>query len=306
MRFRVGTRGSRLAVAQTDIIIEMLRRTSPDADFEKVRIKTKGDKIKDVALAKIGGKGLFTKELDEALLRSEIDFAVHSMKDVPTEMTEGLEIASVPKRERIEDVLISRDFSKLEELPYKAKVGTSSLRRRAEVLNSRPDIEVCDLRGNVDTRIRKALDGDYDAIIMAEAGLRRLGREVHVTARLPPKVFLPSVGQGAIAVVAKEGFGGMGMLKGLEHGATRQGVEAERALLARLGGGCQVPVGALTRVRAKLKLKAAILSPDGKRKVVVEHEGAPGRSERVGREAAEVLLKEGGEEILKEVYGALE
>ena len=187
MRFRVGTRGSRLAVAQTDIIIDMLKHKFPDAEFEKVLIKTKGDKMKDVALTKIGGKGLFTKELDEALLRSEIDFAVHSMKDVPTEIIEGLEIASVPKRERINDVLISRDFPTIEELPYKARLGTSSLRRKAEVLSFRPDIEVLDLRGNVDTRIKKALSGEYDAIIMAEAGLRRLGMEEHISSRLKPE-----------------------------------------------------------------------------------------------------------------------
>jgi hydroxymethylbilane synthase len=302
MKFIIGTRGSKLALRQTEIVEEMLREKFPELSFEKKIIKTRGDKISDVPLAKIGGKGLFVKEIDEAVRRGEVSFAVHSMKDVPIDLMEDLEIASVPKREDINDALISREGLTIEELGEGSIIGTSSLRRRAEILNFRNDLRVKDLRGNVDTRIRKLREGLYDAIIMAKAGLKRLGLEEYITQDLPLDIFHPSIGQGAIAIVSREDFEGKEYLKSINHVDTMNAVRAERALLRELGGGCQVPIGAVTRVDGELSIDAVVLSPDGKRKVEAEVRGALDRAEEIGRETARVLLERGARSILEEVY----
>jgi hydroxymethylbilane synthase len=298
MKLLIGTRGSKLAIKQTEIISLLLKEKFPELEFEKKIIKTTGDKILDAPLAKIGGKGLFVKEIDEAVARGDVDFAVHSMKDVPTDLIEGIEIAASPKREPVNDALIAREAGSLEELPKGAVVGTSSLRRRAQVLNARPDIEVRDLRGNVDTRIKKVMSGQYDAIIMAKAGLMRMGFLEHVTQDLPTDVFAPSVGQGAIAAVARPDSPIAEYLYAINHEETMAGVTAERALLKRLGGGCQVPIGAYTEIKYRLTLRGVVISPDGKKRIEVTEQGAPKNAEEIGRSAGETLLKNGADIII--------
>lgn len=293
----IGTRGSKLALRQVDIVIELLNKKFPKLVFEKKIIKTTGDKILDAPLAKIGGKGLFVKEIDEAVSKGDVDFAVHSMKDVPAELPGDLELVCVPEREDAGDALISRDNLSIDELPGSAVIGTSSIRRKAEFLNYRSDFIIKELRGNVDTRMRKLWAGEYDAIVMAKAGLKRLGFERNLTQDLPLDTFLPSVGQGAIAVVARKDFEQKSMLAAINHERSMQRCAAERALLRRLGGGCQVPVGVLTKVDKKLKIRAAVLSPDGKKKIQVEMEGEPAEAENLGSAAAEKLLENGADVI---------
>ncbi|MBU2560100.1 hydroxymethylbilane synthase [archaeon] len=300
MKLKIGTRGSKLALTQTEIISRMIKEKFPELSFETKIIKTTGDKILDAPLAKIGGKGLFVKEIDEAVARGDVDFAVHSMKDVPTDLVDGIEIAASPKREPVNDVLIAREARSMDELPEGAVLGTSSLRRRAQALSTRPDLEVKDLRGNVETRIRKLNEGQYDAIIMAKAGLKRLGLLEHVTEDLPLDVFVPSVGQGAIAVVARKDSQVNEYLSAINHEETLTGVKAERAFLKRLGGGCQVPIGAYTKVGDTLSLKGVVISPDGKKKIEVTKEGAPEDAEKIGTDAAETLLKNGADLILND------
>jgi hydroxymethylbilane synthase len=302
MKFIIGTRGSRLALRQSDIVASLLKDRFPDLEFEKRIIKTTGDKIKDAPLAKIGGKGLFVKEIDEAVVRGDVSFAVHSMKDVPIDLPESLEIACIPKREDVNDALISRDGLSIDELPESSIIGTSSLRRKAEVLNYRAGFKIRDLRGNVDTRIRKLMAGEYDAIIMAKAGLKRLGFEEYITQDLPLDVFKPSIGQGAIATVARKDFEGKEYLASINHLESMQGVIAERSLLKELGGGCQVPLGAVTKVNGKLVIKAAVLSPDGRKRVEAEERGDPAEAEEIGKAAGKKLLLRGADAILEEVY----
>ncbi|MBI5252930.1 MAG: hydroxymethylbilane synthase [Euryarchaeota archaeon] len=299
--FLIGTRGSKLALKQADIVIELLNEKFPGLMFEKKIIKTTGDKILDAPLAKIGGKGLFVKEIDEAVSRGEVHFAVHSMKDVPVELPGDLELVCVPEREEAGDALISRDSLSIDELPGSAVIGTSSIRRKAELLNYRSDFIIKELRGNVDTRMRKLRVGEYDAIVMAKAGLKRLGFEDNITRDLPLDTFLPSVGQGAIGVVARKDFEQKSMLAAINHANSMQCCTAERALLRRLGGGCQVPVGVITKVDKKLKIRAAVLSPDGRKKIRVEMEGEPAEAENLGSAAAEKLLENGADVILEEV-----
>lgn len=287
----IGTRGSKLALKQVDIVIGLLNKKFPRLEFEKKIIKTTGDKILDAPLAKIGGRGLFVKEIDEAVSRGEVHFAVHSMKDVPVELPGGLELVCVPEREEVGDALISRDGLSIDELPGGAVIGTSSIRRKAELLNYRSDFIIKELRGNVDTRMRKLGAGEYDAIVMAKTGLKRLGFEKDITQTLPLDIFLPPVGQGAIAVVARKDFAQKSVLAAINHKNSMLRCIAERALLRRLGGGCQVPVGVVTKINKKIKIKAAVLSPDGKKRIQVEMEGKPAEAESLGSAAAEKLLE---------------
>jgi len=304
MKLKIGSRGSKLALAQVDIIINLLKNTSTGLEFEKRIIKTRGDKIKDTPLAKIGGKGLFVKEIDEAVLRSDVDFAVHSAKDVPTDLLDGLKIACIPKREEINDVLISKNRLKVDELPNGAVIGTSSLRRRAELLNYRSDLQTDNIRGNVDTRIRKVMDGEFDATIMAKAGLKRLGLTENITHTLSTQVFLPSVGQGAIAVVSRSDFTALDLLFNITHEESMAQVTAEREMLKSLGGGCQVPIGIVSSVDGtRLTLKAVVLSPDGKQKISTNVKGNIEKAPDLGKKAASVLLDGGADVILKDVYG---
>ncbi|WP_456473694.1 hydroxymethylbilane synthase [Candidatus Pyrohabitans sp.] len=304
MRLRIGTRGSKLALWQSEYIASLLREHFPGLEFEMEIIKTTGDKLRDAPLAKIGGKGLFVKEIDEAVARGRVHLAVHSMKDVPTELLPELTIAATPEREEVNDALISREGLGIEELPEGAVIGTSSMRRIAEVKNFRPDLEVKNLRGNVDTRLRKLKAGEYDAIIMAKAGLKRLGFEQEITQTLPVEHFTPSVGQGAIAVVARRGAEVMDYLNAINHEESLVRVTAERALLRALGGGCQVPLGAYTEVEGNtLSMLAVVLSPDGGERVEVKLKDSLSEAENLGKAAAEALLDRGAREILDRVYG---
>ncbi|HRA98594.1 MAG TPA: hydroxymethylbilane synthase, partial [Nitrospira sp.] len=241
----LGTRGSKLAVHQSQWVQARLQELAPGLTISLQRIQTSGDKILDVPLAKIGGKGLFVKEIEDALLSKEIDLAVHSMKDVPTALPDGLDILCVPPREDPRDALITRDGSRLDQLKPGARIGTSSLRRQAQLLHYRPDFTIEMLRGNLDTRLRKLREGQFDAIVLAAAGLRRLGWDAEITEYLPVQLSLPAIAQGALGIEARSDDSFVReLLSRFEHRQTRITVTAERALLHRLEGGCQVPIAA--------------------------------------------------------------
>jgi hydroxymethylbilane synthase len=304
-RITVGTRGSELALEQTEIVVSALKRGWPKYHFEVVKIKTIGDKILDVALARIGDKGLFTKELEVALLNKDIDLAVHSMKDVPTVLPEGLTIGAILKREYPGDVLVSPTGTTLEYLPLKARVGTSSLRRQAQLRNYRPDLEVSPIRGNVTTRLNRLKSGDFDAIVLAWAGLARLGLEGYATQRLPYSICLPAVSQGAIGVEIRADDPEIGrIIEVLDDADSRAEVFAERAFMRRLEGGCQVPVGALACIAGdELTIEGVVADLDGQRLVRSRESGPVFRAEEVGVQLAEKLLWMGAEEILRSIRG---
>lgn len=301
MRLRIGSRGSQLALWQANHIAGKLRADGHEVEIQI--ITTTGDKITDVALAKVGAKGIFTKEIEEALAAGQIDLAVHSLKDLPTELSEQFEIAAILAREDPRDALCSVKFPSLDQLPDGARVGTSSLRREAQLKALRPDLGVYPLRGNVDTRLRKLEAGDYDAIILAIAGLRRLGKTESVKQVLPVEVMCPAAGQGALAIEIRAGDHHVrSALQPLDNPAARAETECERALLKKLGGGCQVPIGANAKFSAgELKLTAVVASPDGNK---VLRESSTGRDpEALGESVAQVLLDRGGSPILDAVYG---
>ena len=301
----LGTRGSRLAVWQAEWVQARLQEIAPSVTVALRRIKTSGDMIVDVPLAAIGGKGLFVKEIEEALLRGEIDLAVHSMKDVPTILPDGLDILCIPAREDPRDVLISRDALSLDHLPKGARVGTSSLRRQAQLLHRRPDLTVQILRGNLDTRLRKLRNGKYDAVVLAAAGLRRMGWSNEVTEYLPPEVSLPAIGQGALGLEGRREDGFVQELVApLEHRPTRTAVTAERALLERLEGGCQVPIAAHATIKGDtLIMDGLIASVDGRRLIRDMIQGPVSDARALGMRLAEQLLAQGGDSILSEIYG---
>jgi len=301
----LGTRGSKLALHQSEWVQEQLRRLAPQVTVTVKRIQTSGDKILDVPLAKIGGKGLFVKEIEEALLSGDIDLAVHSMKDVPTELPEGLELLCIPFREDPRDALISRDGKRFIDLPQGAKIGTSSLRRQAQLLQARPDLMIGMLRGNLDTRLKKLREGQFDAIVLAAAGLRRLGWEQEITEYLDPVISLPAIGQGALGIEGRRDDSFVrSLLRGLEHGPTRTMVMAERALLHRLQGGCQVPIAAhATLVGADVRLEGVVASVDGKEIIRDVVCGSAEDPEALGVQLAERLLSRGADKILQAIYG---
>ena len=293
-----------LALWQAEWVRSELERVYPNITVELNKIKTTGDKITDVPLAQVGGKGLFTKEIEEALLRGEADLAVHSMKDVPTFFPEGLDLRAITEREDPRDALISASGKTLMELPEGATLGTSSLRRRAQAKGLRPDLKVEDLRGNIDTRLRKAKEGLYDAIILAGAGLRRLGWDDNITEYLDPSLMLPAIGQGALGIETRiDDEEVNGMVSFFDHGATSAAVRAERALLGRLEGGCQVPIAAFGTVSGEeISLAGLVASVDGERVVKETILGTIEEAEPLGVELAERLLKRGAYDILKELY----
>lgn len=299
----IGTRGSKLALWQADYIEQRLREEYPGLSVTQKRVTTKGDRILDVPLAKIGGKGLFTKELEEEMLSGGIDLAVHSLKDMPAKVPDGLVIAAVTKRLDPGDALVSNRFSSFEELPKGARVGTSSLRRRAQILCARPDLEMLDLRGNVNTRLRKLDEGEYDAIVLAVAGLKRLGFADRIRQVLPREMVLPAVGQGALAIETREDDKETrDMLAFLRDDDTICCTEAERSFLARVEGGCQVPVGVYATAKGDgLKVEAVIASLDGQRFYRGGVNGTRKDAAKLGENLAEKLLDEGGAEILKEL-----
>ncbi|GJL68491.1 MAG: porphobilinogen deaminase [Nitrospirales bacterium] len=301
----VGTRGSQLAIWQAEWVQRQLKALAPDISVILKRIQTSGDKIQDVPLAKIGGKGLFVKEIEEALLRQDIDLAVHSMKDVPSELPEGLEIVCVPEREDPRDALIAHEGHILATLPVGARVGTSSLRRQAQLLHARPDLEIAMLRGNVDTRLRKVREGHYNAIILAASGLKRLGWDQAVTEYLSVDVSLPAIGQGSLGLEGrKDDIWVRDLVAQFEHRSTRIAVTAERALLAGLEGGCQVPIAGYATIQGDtLTLVGLVASLDGKRYIRQVLSGPNGEAASIGTRVAEQLLDGGAKPILQEIYG---
>lgn len=300
---RIGSRGSQLALWQANYIADLLRDQGHIVDIDV--IKTTGDKITDVALAKVGTKGMFTKEIEEAMLDRRIDLAVHSLKDLPTELAPEFVIAAVPEREDPRDAFVSARYSRIEELPAMARVGTSSLRRQAQLHAVRGDLQIIPLRGNVDTRLRKLRSGEFDAIILASAGVSRLGLTDSVRMRLDPEQMCPAAGQGALGIEARSvDSATISALKCLDHGPTRAAVECERAALNALGGGCQVPIGAYARhENGKLFLKAVVASPDGEEIIREQRSGSD--PQKLGREVGEALLAKGARRILESVYGSV-
>jgi len=303
----IGSRGSKLALWQANWVRDQLLGKYPGATVEIKIIKTTGDKILDVSLSKLGGRGVFTKEIEEAMTAGEIDLAVHSLKDLPTELPDGLHIAAITEREDVRDALLANGkIGSLSELRKGAIVGTSSLRRQAQLHAIRPDLELRDLRGNVDTRIKKLQEGNYDAIILAAAGLIRLGYAEHISAFLSPDEMLPAIGQGALAIETRIDDKMTNELIGfLTHHATLNAVLAERALLRAMGGGCQVPIAAnAVEENGTLSMRALVASLDGKRVIKRTISGAASDAEDLGSRLANDILDSGGNDILKEVYAS--
>jgi hydroxymethylbilane synthase len=302
-QLRIGTRASQLALWQANWVKSELEKRYPDMEVILTKIKTMGDRILDVPLAQVGGKGLFVKEIEEAMLRGEIDIAVHSMKDVPTEFPEGLGLYCITEREDPRDAVVSRGtpFSRL---PHGARIGTSALRRQAQLLSVRPDLEMVTIRGNVETRIRKLDEENLDAVILAAAGLKRLGLTDRVAEYLDVEFSIPAIGQGALGIECRlDDQDITETIAFFDHPPTSHAVRAERALLRRCQGGCQVPIAAHATVRgSELRLVGFIAAVDGRESVRGETSGPLERCEILGEELAEHLLSRGGRAILEEVY----
>lgn len=328
-KLRIGSRGSQLALWQANHISALLRERGHEVEIEIIH--TTGDKITDVALAKVGTKGMFTKEIEEALAAGRVDLAVHSLKDLPTELPQGFEIAAITERQDPRDAFCSRKYSKIEDLPQGARVGTSSLRRQAQLKAIRPDLDIHPLRGNVDTRLRKLEQGEYDCIILASAGLKRLGKTELIKQIIPAEIMCPAAGQGALGIEIREGDAKTReLLSFLDNPSARAATTCERALLNSLGGGCQVPIGAFAEVRvvgdgerrssaakadsvggastARLKscpshlhLESIVADPDGSKLLRDSRDGDD--PEQLGNAAGAALLARGGDQILEAVYG---
>ena len=304
MDIRIGTRGSKLALTQSEWIKEQLERRHSGIRVDLVKIKTTGDKILDVPLSKVGGKGLFVKEIEEALLENRVDVAVHSMKDVPAQLPDDLMLSTFPPREDPSDALISGKQQSLDQLPKGAKVGTSSLRRGAQLLHLRPDLTLVNLRGNVDTRLNKLKSGGLQAIILATAGLNRLGLSNVITQTIPFHQLLPAVGQGALGLEVRRGDQGtIDLLDFLNHEDTQTAVAAERAFLKTLEGGCQVPIAGFARVNGDtLSFEGLVAELDGSKIYKETVTGSRDEAENIGIEAAQTLLASGGGDVLRRLY----
>ena len=304
-QIRIGTRGSALALWQAEWVKSELEKKYPGTTVTLTKIKTTGDKILDVPLAMVGGKGLFVKEIEEAMLANEIDIAVHSMKDVPTFFPDGLHLSCITKREDPRDALLTRNKVTFKDLPKGANVGTSSLRRQAQLMHVRPDFVIHQLRGNVDTRLRKLKEGQYDAIILAAAGVKRLGLAENVSEYIDPEISLPAIGQGALGIECRVDDRELNdLIAFFNHAYTPTCVTGERALLRRLEGGCQVPIACYGEMKdGKLHLTGLVGSVDGKRIIKDAIHGAPEKAEKLGVMLAEKLLSRGADVILREVYG---
>ncbi|MEW5840258.1 hydroxymethylbilane synthase [Nitrososphaera sp.] len=297
---RVGTRGSRLAVAQTEIALAALRRANPGVKFEIVTITTRGD-VDRRPLFTMDEKGIFEKEVNEAVRKGEVDFAVHSLKDVPSDLSKDLVVACIPKRARPNDVLVNDKGLKLKELPPGAVVGTSSLRRAVQIVKARPDLKVRPIRGNVETRVKKVIAGEYDAVVLAEAGLGRIGMKDVIVERFGVNSFVPAPGQGAIAIVCRrDDKKTAAMLAKIEDARSRSEVAAERALIEKIEGGCRFPLGAVAvsdRDGKTLTLHASVFSSDGSKSIRVKKTGSAGAPEKLGAGVAGMLLKQGAGEL---------
>ncbi|HGX91834.1 MAG TPA: hydroxymethylbilane synthase [Candidatus Tenderia sp.] len=302
---RIATRKSPLAMWQAEYVRDRLMAIHPELNVELLGMTTQGDKILDSPLAKIGGKGLFVKELEQQMLDGGADIAVHSMKDVPVAFPDGLHLAVICEREDPRDAFVSNHFQSLDELPQGAKVGTSSMRRQCQLKALRPDLQILDLRGNVNTRLRKLDEGQYDAIILAAAGLIRLGFETRITQTMSTGISLPAIGQGAVGIECRSNDERINQLIApLNDSATRTRVLAERAMNNRLEGGCQVPIaGHATLEGDALHLRGLVGSADGEKMIRGERRGPQADAEAMGIELAEELLQNGAAEILNELYG---
>ena len=303
---RIATRKSPLALWQAHFVQSRLQQLYPQLRVELLPMSTKGDKILDSPLAKVGGKGLFVKELEQAILAGDADIAVHSMKDVPVEFPDGLGLSIICERDDPRDAFVSSRFSSMAELPAGSRVGTSSLRRQCQLRASRPDLQILDLRGNVNSRLAKLDAGEYDAILLAAAGLKRLGLQARITTLLPPEQSLPANGQGAVGIECRlDDDELLTLLAPLEHGPTRQRVLAERAMNRALQGGCQVPIGAYAELEGdQLWLRGLVGSPDGRQILRAECRGAASDPVALGQTLAEQLLAQGAARLLTEVYGS--
>jgi hydroxymethylbilane synthase len=304
LKVRIGTRGSKLALAQSAWVKARIETQKAGVQVDLVIIKTKGDKILDAPLSKIGGKGLFVKEIEDALLKNEIDLAVHSLKDMPAELAEGLKISIYPEREDPRDAFVSLNYSTLQDLPNGVRVGTSSLRRSAQLLSQRPDLKIIPLRGNVDTRLKKLETEDLQAVILAVAGLNRLGLAKRITQIIEPEVILPAIGQGALGLEIRKNDQKLNeLLSFLNHEPSEIIVRAERAFLKKMEGGCQVPLAAHGRfVSEGIVLQGLVSELDGSKLLKKKLKGNPHEPEKLGHELAELLLNSGGREILEKVY----
>jgi hydroxymethylbilane synthase len=298
---RIGSRGSQLALWQANHVADLLRGQGNTVSIEV--IKTTGDKITDVALSMVGTKGMFTKEIEEALAGGSVDLAVHSLKDLPTELQPEFHLAAVMKREDPRDAFVSSNFFDISELPEGARVGTSSLRRQSQLLAYRSDLQVLPLRGNIDTRMKKVQAGEYDAIILAAAGVSRLALNPDITCRIPPELICPAAGQGALGIEIRTGDKQtQELLNFLNDPEARATTLCERTLLQALGGGCQVPIGALAEVKdSKLVLTAMVGRPDGTQ--ILRHKAEGRDAEKLGKEGAAALLGKGADAILRDIYG---
>jgi hydroxymethylbilane synthase len=307
-KLRIGSRGSQLALWQANHISALLRARGYEVEIEIIH--TTGDKITDVPLAMVGtkggsGKGVFTKEIEEALADGHVDLAVHSLKDLPTELAAGFEIAAITEREDPRDAFCSRDCSSIKDLPKGARVGTSSLRRQAQLRAIRPDLDIHPLRGNVDTRLRKLERGEYDVIILASAGLKRLGKTELIKQIIPTEIMCPAAGQGALAIEIRKSDSRMREhLEFLNEANACAATTCERALLNQLGGGCQVPIGAFAEIKnGILHLEAIVADPDGSKVLRESRDGNLDDPETLGNAVGQTLLRRGGNEILEAVYG---
>ncbi len=304
MKIIIATRKSQLALWQAEYVKEKLEKLDRSVQVELLPISTKGDKILDVPLAKIGGKGLFLKELESAMLEGRADIAVHSMKDVPMEFPEGLQLSAICEREDPSDAFVSNHFPSFSDLPKGAKVGTSSLRRKALLMNARPDLDFVDLRGNVNTRLQKLDDGEFDAIILASAGLIRLGFSDRIRESLDFSLSLPAGGQGAVGIESRSDDVAINtLLRQLNHQRTADCVMAERAVNTKLMGGCQVPIAVhCQQVGGQLSIKALVASVDGKEVLAAEGKGDSARAWDIGEGVAQDLLSQGAQRLLDAVH----
>jgi hydroxymethylbilane synthase len=297
---RIGTRASPLALWQANHVADRLRPLTAPRLVEIVHVQTEGDRDQAASLAHIGGRGVFTKEIERALLEDRVDVAVHSLKDLPTQSVDGLVLAAVPPRGPSGDVLVAAHVSGFDQLPLGARVATGSLRRRSQLLHRRPDLQLVDIRGNVESRLRKLREHGYDALVLAEAGLARLGLSHVATELLDPAWMLPAVGQGALGLECRSADAPTrGLLSILDDSPTRQAIEAERALLLHLGGGCQVPLGAIAvAANRTLTLRAAVLTADGARRIDGEEAGLAADAATIGERLAERLRIQGAAEMM--------
>ncbi len=302
---RIATRRSALALWQANHVAALLVAAIPDITTELLEITTRGDKILDAPLAKIGGKGLFVKELEQAMLDQKADIAVHSMKDVPVLFPPGLQLSAILPREDPTDAFVSINYSRFDQLPNNATIGTSSLRRQSQLLANNPDFTIKTLRGNVNTRLSKLENGEYDAIILASAGLKRLGLEQQITQQLSPEVSLPAIGQGAIGIESRADDDQLNQwLQQINHPETATRIQAERALNKGLNGGCQVPIGGFAELTGdhQIRLRGLVATPDGSQIIRAENNGHVGQADKIGTALAQQLLAMGADTILEELY----